>query len=730
MSKLHQAPANFPAYDIDLFSDAVIQDPFPHYAAIRKLGPVVWLPQNKVFALGRYKEVTEALRAPRTFVSSRGLSLQQKVNDILIGSTLNSDPPEHDLTRGVTSEPLFPGALTEHLPRIESAANKLIESLAARGEFDAITDLASHLPVTIVAELVGLPDEGRDRLLNWASATFNLFGPDNARSQDAFEDLKSLRDFLAVYGQPDKLKPGGWAKRIFEVGPQRGINLETCAQLMRDYINPSLDTTISATGQAIWFFAQHPDQWEKVRRDQSLIPNAIEEIIRLSTPIRMFSRYVVHPTEIAGLELPADSRVLVIYASANRDNRKYVNPDQFDVTRDVHDHVGFGHGVHMCMGMHLARMEIACLLAALAQRVSRFEIIGEPSIAMNNTIRAFSSLPVRIQVDTMVNAKKLAQTVTSAPQSHWIDVRVDRRRDLTDRIVELTLQASANLPAAQAGAHIDVEVSPGLVRQYSLTGDLSASPSGRYRIGVLKEPDGLASPKIHQLVHSGTTIRVGPPRNHFRLDETVGRTLLFAAGIGITPILAMAYRLRELGHDFHLHYRFRNKDQAAFLDELAQFAPHVTLSTSDEAAKAHPDFNERLFNADADCHLYVCGPAGFMRFVNDQAMAAGWQREQIHTEHFGAEINTDGDSFDVRCERSGITVAVHAGETIASKLHDNGIDIPMSCQSGICGTCLTRVLDGRPDHRDLVLTDLEKAENQQITVCCSRSLTQTLVLDI
>jgi len=186
-----------PIYDVDLFSDAAIEDPFPHYAAIRELGPVVWLPQNDVFALGRYQEVTDVLRAPKTFVSSKGLSLQQKVNDILVGSTLNSDPPEHDLTRSVTSEPLFPGALTEHVPRIESAANKLIEQLTTRGEFDAVTDLASHLPITIVAELVGLPDEGRDRLLNWASATFNLFGPDNQRSKDAFADLKSLRDFLA-----------------------------------------------------------------------------------------------------------------------------------------------------------------------------------------------------------------------------------------------------------------------------------------------------------------------------------------------------------------------------------------------------------------------------------------------------------------------------------------------------------------------------------------------------
>lgn len=314
-----------PSYDVDLFGDQVILDPFPHYAAIRSLGPVVWLPRNGIYAVGRYREVTEVLRAPLTYVSSKGLSLQAKVNEILVGSTLNSDPPDHDLTRSVTSAPLLPGALIEHMPHLEAAANKLIERLAQRKQFDAVADLARYLPVTIVAELVGLPDSGRDRLLDWASATFNLFGPDNARSKDAFADLQSLREFLSVYGQPDKLAPGGWAERIFRVGPQRGIPVETCAQLMRDYINPSLDTTISATGQAVWFFANNPDQWDKVRADPSLIANAIEEVVRLATPIRAFSRYVVNATELSGIELPAASRVLVIYASANRDERKFEN---------------------------------------------------------------------------------------------------------------------------------------------------------------------------------------------------------------------------------------------------------------------------------------------------------------------------------------------------------------------------------------------------------------------
>lgn len=728
------APTAVPHYDVDLFSDAAIEDPFPHYAAIRALGPVVWLPSNDIYAVGRFDEVTQVLRSPTLFSSSRGLSLQSKVNDILVGSTLNSDPPEHDLTRSVTSAPLLPGALEQHTAAIALAADKLIDRLAERGHFDAIEDLARYLPVTIVAELVGLPDAGRDRLLDWASATFNLFGPDNKRSRAAFADLQSLREFLTAHGRPEQLKPGGWAKQIFQTGPQRGISLEACAQLMRDYINPSLDTTISATGQAIWFFAQHPDQWEKVRTDPSLIPNAIEEIVRLATPIRAFSRYVTQQTELAGSVLPADARVLAIYASANRDERKYPEPDRFDVTRDVHDHVGFGHGLHMCMGMHLARLEMTCLLSALTRRVKRFELTAQPTIAMNNTIRAFATLPVKVELtDQAINThpgKPKNVPIEHVVAGHWLDVTVTERRPQTDSIVELTFTSATDtaLPDYQAGAHIDLEVAPGLVRQYSLN---SPNPMpGRYRIAVLREPQGQVSPLVHQRLQTGSRARISRPRNHFPVNETASRSLLFAGGIGITPLLAMAGRLQLLDRSFHLYYRIRSNKQIAFADELAALAPNVTLSVSDSEPTDGFSYAAALDGMTSTDHLYACGPERYMTFVCESAQEAGWSDAQVHTEHFGAEIDTSGDPFEVVCERSGIKVQVQVGQTIANQLIEAGINVPMSCQSGVCGTCLTPVLQGRPDHRDLVQTDAEKANNTKITVCCSRSLTRQLVLDL
>ena len=718
-----------PSLDIDFYSDEVIADPYPIYEKMREIGPVVYLPQHDLYALPRFNEVSEVLRQPLRFVNSRGVSPIPKVNDILVGSTLNSDPPEHDRTRAVTSEPLLPGALKAIEPRLQEAANGLIETLCARGEFDAIADFAQYLPVTIVAELVGLPQAvDSKQMLKWASATFNLFGTENARTTQAFEDLKDLRDFLQEYGRPEKLMDGGWAKRIFEVGQERGIPYETCAQLMRDYINPSLDTTISTTGQIIKFFADHPDQWDLIREDASLIPNAVEEAVRMATPIRAFTRYAIEDSEVAGHLIPAGKRVIVMYASANRDERKFPDPDRFDVNRDVHDHLGFGQGVHMCMGMHLARREIILLLEALRRRVERFELLAEPTVAMNNTIRAYASMPVKVHL--------AAETLEDAPQATldanpWLDVIVHQRTDVATDIIalELTSADGSALPSYDAGAHVDVYVKSGLIRQYSLTGD--PADGSKYRLGILLDPKSRGgSTTIHTQFETGEQIRIGHPRNNFPMQSNVQHTVLFAGGIGITPMLNMAYALEAAGASWEMHYCGRTADRLAFTDELAHFGEKVQVHVDSGPKDQLLDINHVLKATAPDRHLYVCGPNGFMDFIVKSAENNAWNDNCVHLERFGAEVNTDGAPFTVVAQKSGKTFEVQPGETISQKLSDAGIHVQVSCQSGVCGTCLTDVVDGMPDHRDLVQTDVEKASNAQITVCCSRSKTKKLVLDV
>ena len=383
-------------YDNDFYADDFIRDPIPRYADMRAKGPVLWLPHQNAYAVTRHAEVVEVLNRTKTFLSGKGISMSDDVNRILIGSTINSDGEAHHRRRKVTATPLLPKSIEPLEQYIHLTAESLADRLVAQQQFDAVMEFAQILPYSIVIDLIGLNDGGKANMLKWAAATFDLLGGMNARGQEAFETLVELRDYLDEHGRASHLKTGGLARRIFEVAPDHGCSPDEAAQLMRDYIAPSLDTTISAGGFMALLFAQNPDQWDRLRAQPDLAANTIEEIVRLATPIRSLSRYIAEDTTVAGVDLPAGGRMMAVFASANRDTSVWNDPDGFDIGRRVKKHVGFGFGVHTCMGLHLARRELINLLEAMMKRVARWELVGEPQIAMNNTIRAYSHLPVKV----------------------------------------------------------------------------------------------------------------------------------------------------------------------------------------------------------------------------------------------------------------------------------------------------------------------------------------------
>lgn len=384
-----------PVYDVDLYSDEVLHDPYPHYRALRELGAVVWLPRNGLHVVARFDDVRAALRNPAVFSSAQGVAANDQVNEISRGTTLASDAPLHDRLRAIIAAPLLPRALEDIAPQIRAEASLLIDHLVARGEFDAVTDLAQHLPLTIVSKLVGLEDYGRGSMLRWAAATFNVLGGMNERACAALKDVHDMRAYLGGAEIRSRLRPGSWGDRIFAAADRGEVEAERCPVLMRDYLGPSLDTTIFATANLILLFGRHPAQWDIVRSDPALIPTAINEALRLESPVRGFTRHLAADATIGGLTVPRDSRVLLLYASANRDERKWQDPEQFDVKRRANDHLGFGNGTHMCAGLHLARLEMTALLEVLVQRVAGFRI-GEPVLAINNVLRGLASLPVQV----------------------------------------------------------------------------------------------------------------------------------------------------------------------------------------------------------------------------------------------------------------------------------------------------------------------------------------------
>lgn len=383
-------------YDVDLYCDEVLDDPYPHYRALRDLGPAVWLPRNGLWAISRHADVREALFNHAVFSSAQGVAANERTNAVSRGNLLASDPPEHDLLRKVVGAPLTPKAVAELKETIEPAAERLIERLVAEHSFDAISDLAHHLPLTIVSELVGLPEEGRQNMLKWAAATFDQLGGENARTECARPVTQEMRDYTIKVATPDRLKPGSWAARLYEAGDSGVVPIAKCPVLMRDYLGPSLDTTIFATGSMIMLFGQNPGQWELLRSDPSLVANAVNEVVRLESPVRGFTRSLARDHVVGRTTLRRGDRALLLFASANRDERKWEGPEQFDITRKVSEQVGFGYGIHTCAGMHLARLEMQALLRALIPRVRRFNL-GRPEYARNNVLRGLRSLPVTIE---------------------------------------------------------------------------------------------------------------------------------------------------------------------------------------------------------------------------------------------------------------------------------------------------------------------------------------------
>lgn len=314
-------------------------------------------------------------------------------------------------------------------------------------------------------------------------------------------------------------------------------------------------------------------------------------------------------------------------------------------------------------------------------------------------------------------------------------VRLANKRDVATDICEFELASvdGSALPAFTAGAHIDVHVANGLVRQYSL-----CNPPGethRYCVGVLRDPVSRGGSVGMHALAPGAELEISAPRNHFPLADDAQHSILLAGGIGVTPILCMAESLAARNASFEVHYCTREPARTAFRDRFSRegLASRTHFYFDSEGARA--DLDAILAQPSGGKHLYVCGPAGFIEAVLARAEAKQWPEGNVHREYFAAPVQADANGegdrpFQVKLHSSGRVIDVKAGETIVAALAAQGVEVQMSCEQGVCGTCLTRVIDGIPDHRDVYLTDEERAANDQMLPCCSRSKSAMLVLDL
>ncbi len=388
-------PVNVPRYDADLFTDEALDDPYPHLRALRDLGPIVWLDAHDMCAAARDEDVRRILADHDTFVSGEGVALNEVINDLGRGTTLMSDGDEHRTQRAIIGRPLTPRALADLRPDAQAIADALVDRLVERRRFDAVTDLAEVLPAMWVPDLLGWPADGREHLLDWAAAQFDGLGPLNNRAVAAADGILAMSAYaqqLAASELPEHC----FAARIQRAAARGEIERSRCPMLFIDYLAPSLDTTISAIGNAMWLFATNPDQWQLLREEPDRVKAAFNEALRVESPISCFTRVAKVGTSVGAVDIPAGSRVLVSYASANRDERRWDDPERFDITRESAGHLAFGHGEHACVGMGLARLEGAAVLTALVELVETIEVDGLPVRKRNNLIRSFRSLPLTI----------------------------------------------------------------------------------------------------------------------------------------------------------------------------------------------------------------------------------------------------------------------------------------------------------------------------------------------
>jgi cytochrome P450 len=382
-----------PTIDVDLYADSVVEDSAAAFQQIRDAGPVVRLPRNRMWAMGRYEDVRAALRDEELFTSDHGVAANSLINLTGRKSILFSNGETHAIRRQVQMRSLAAKALAPTADRLDEEADAIVKDLVGVGEFDAVRDFSSGLPVRVVADLIGLRVSS-DRLLEWAATAFDQLGPFNRRWWNAGPRSSGLYVHMLRLNRAH-LVPGSWAASVFDAADRGEIGKFEARMMVIDFVAPGLDTTILAATHMLWLLGRNPEAWQRLRQDPALIPAAVVEAVRISSPVRCFTRRVSRDAEVGGVSLRRGDRVAMLFGSANLDERRYPDPTRFDLDRPPGGNLGWGNGPHTCIGIHLAKLEMQALLRALVAHVETIETVEDPPRIRNNTLQGIAALPVQ-----------------------------------------------------------------------------------------------------------------------------------------------------------------------------------------------------------------------------------------------------------------------------------------------------------------------------------------------
>lgn len=394
------APNDVTTVTIDPFDRAFLANPYAHHEALRDAGPVIWFEALGCYGMARHAEVQAALKDWQTFISGRGVGLTDFAHEEPWrppSLLLEADPPLHDRTRGLMNRIASLVSLKSMRDAWQAKADALVDALVELRRFDAVADLAEVFPQMVFPDLIGLREDGRENLLVYAAAVFNAFGPRN----DVFEEGNAVAGpataWVSEACKRENLQAGGWGMQVYEAADRGDCSYAEAERLVRSFLSAGVDTTVNGIGNMLHAFARNPEQWLALRAEPSLTKRAFEESLRWDSTVQTFFRTTSREVEIAGAKIPEGSKVLLFLAAANRDPRKWDAPERFDVRRNASGHVGFGFGIHQCLGQMVARIEAETVLAAMLPRIAAIRAMGEPIRRLNNTLHALASMPVEIE---------------------------------------------------------------------------------------------------------------------------------------------------------------------------------------------------------------------------------------------------------------------------------------------------------------------------------------------
>ncbi|WNV82940.1 cytochrome P450/oxidoreductase [Umezawaea sp. Da 62-37] len=751
--------------DCPVSPNAVAFDPFgPEYLSdppgclrwSRDDEPVFYSPALGYWVVTRYEDVKAVFRDNALFspsialekitsVSAEATAVLEAHGYAMARTLVNEDEPAHMPRRRALMAPFSPAELVHHEPMVRRLTREHIDRFVDSGRADLVDEMLWEVPLTVALHFLGVPPEDMATMRRYSIAhTVNTWGRPTPQEQvGVAEAVGQFWQYAGTVLEKMRRDPSGHGWMLYGIRVQRELpDVVTDSYLhsmMMAGIVAAHETTANAAANAIKLLLEHPASWRDLCADPALIAGAVDECLRHSGSVAAWRRLVTADTTIGGVAIPRGAKLLVVNSSANHDERRFADPDGFDIRRpDAEDHLTFGYGSHRCLGRDLARMEVRIFLEELTTRLPHLELVPDQRFTYlpNTSFRGPDHLWVHW--DPAANPERHDRSLLARRPPSPADwnakarprtLQVDSITPVADDVVAVVLSDPAGraLPAWSAGAHVDVDLG-GMSRQYSLCG--RPGDRERYVIAVREEAAGRGGSRyVHRELRPGHALGIRGPRNHFHLDPAARRYVFVAGGIGITPIIAMADQVRAAGQDYEVHHCGRTRSSMAFLGRLAaDHGDRAHVHCTDEDTRL--DVRALFATPTPDTLVYACGPDGLLAEL--AVATAHWPARALRVEHFTAapaELDPDREhGFRIELRHSGLTIPVAADERVLDALRAAGVEVPSDCEEGLCGSCEVPVVAGEIDHRDRVLSTAEREANRSMMSCCSRAAGANLAL--